>query len=66
VRADNPPVGLLLIHSDRSRGVAMASPFGSEVATITEVSVKDNEVVVHDIWVAMDPGRIVNPAIIEA
>lgn len=50
----------------RARGVAMASPFGSEVATIVEVSLKDGEVVVHHVWVAIDPGSIVNPAIIEA
>jgi isoquinoline 1-oxidoreductase subunit beta len=50
----------------RARGVAMASPFGSEVATIAEVSLRDGEVVVHDVWVAIDPGSIVNPAIIEA
>ncbi|WP_149536329.1 xanthine dehydrogenase family protein molybdopterin-binding subunit [Siccirubricoccus phaeus] len=50
----------------RARGVAMASPFGSEVATIAEVSLKDGAVVVHDVWVAVDPGRMVNPAIIEA
>ncbi|PWC38784.1 molybdopterin cofactor-binding domain-containing protein [Azospirillum sp. TSO22-1] len=52
--------------SRRARGVAMASPFGSEVATIAEVSVKDGAVAVHDVWVAIDPGRIVNPAIIKA
>ncbi|MBW6400164.1 xanthine dehydrogenase family protein molybdopterin-binding subunit [Roseomonas sp. HJA6] len=45
----------------RARGVAMASPFGSEVATIAEVSISEGEVVVHDIWVAIDPGRVVNP-----
>lgn len=50
----------------RARGVAMASPFGSEVATIAEVSVRDGAVVVHDVWVAIDPGRVVNPAIVEA
>ncbi|GAB4064091.1 xanthine dehydrogenase family protein molybdopterin-binding subunit [Ancylobacter sonchi] len=50
----------------RARGVAMASPFGSEVATIAEVSLRDGEVVVHDVWVAIDPGSIVNPAIINA
>nr|WP_246252469.1 xanthine dehydrogenase family protein molybdopterin-binding subunit [Ancylobacter pratisalsi] len=50
----------------RARGVAMASPFGSEVATIAEVSLKQGEVVVHNVWVAIDPGSIVNPAIIEA
>jgi isoquinoline 1-oxidoreductase beta subunit len=52
--------------SRRARGVAMASPFGSEVATIAEVSLRDGGVVVHDVWVAIDPGSIVNPAIIEA
>jgi isoquinoline 1-oxidoreductase subunit beta len=50
----------------RARGVAMASPFGSEVATIAEVSVRDGEVVLHDAWVAIDPSRVVNPAIVEA
>ncbi|MBE9604319.1 xanthine dehydrogenase family protein molybdopterin-binding subunit [Acetobacteraceae bacterium H6797] len=50
----------------RARGVAMASPFGTEVATIAEVSILDGQVKVHDVWVAIDPGSIVNPAIIEA
>jgi isoquinoline 1-oxidoreductase beta subunit len=50
----------------RARGLAMASPFGSEVATIAEVSLRDGEVAVHDLWVAIDPGSIVNPAIIKA
>ncbi|MBF9033292.1 molybdopterin-dependent oxidoreductase [Rhodobacterales bacterium HKCCE2091] len=50
----------------RARGVAMASPFGSEVATIAEVSLDRGRVRVHDIWTAIDPGRIVNPAVIEA
>lgn len=52
--------------SRRARGVAMASPFGSEVATIAEVSMHGSDVVVHHIWVAVDPGSIVNPAIVEA
>ena len=52
--------------SRRARGVAMASPFGSEVAIMAEVSLEGGEVTVHDIWVAIDPGSIVNPAIIEA
>jgi isoquinoline 1-oxidoreductase beta subunit len=50
----------------RARGLAMASPFGSEVATIAEVSIREGEVAVHDVWVAIDPGSIVNPAIIKA
>lgn len=48
----------------RARGVSMASPFGSETATIAEVSLKDGEAKVHDLWIAIDPGSIVNPAII--
>lgn len=50
----------------RARGVAMASPFGSETATIAEVSMQGGEVKVHDLWIAFDPGSIVNPAIIKA
>ena len=50
----------------RARGIAMASPFGSETAAIAEVSIRAGEVVVHDLWQAVDPGSIVNPAIIEA
>lgn len=52
--------------SRRARGVAMASPFGTEVATIAEASITNGEVAVHDVWVAIDPGNVVNPAIIEA
>lgn len=50
----------------RAMGVAMASPFGSETATIAEISVDDHEITVHRLWIAVDPGSIVNPAIIEA
>ncbi|MCJ2093189.1 xanthine dehydrogenase family protein molybdopterin-binding subunit [Methylobacterium sp. J-072] len=49
----------------RARGVSMASPFGSETATIAEVSLKDGEAKVHDLWIAIDPGSIVNPAIVK-
>ncbi|MBT0667471.1 xanthine dehydrogenase family protein molybdopterin-binding subunit [Novosphingobium profundi] len=52
--------------SRRARGLAMASPFGSEAAAVAEVSIKDGQVVVHDIWEAIDPGSIVNPAIVAA
>ncbi|WFU11194.1 xanthine dehydrogenase family protein molybdopterin-binding subunit [Rhizobium sp. CB3090] len=50
----------------RARGIGMASPFGSHTAAIAEVSIQSGEVVVHDVWEAIDPGSIVNPAIIEA
>lgn len=52
--------------SRRARGVAMASPFGSHAAAIAEVSIENGAVRVHDIWEVLDPGQIVNPAIIEA
>ncbi|MDG9885141.1 xanthine dehydrogenase family protein molybdopterin-binding subunit [Pseudomonas sp. GD04058] len=50
----------------RARGVAMASPFGSHAAVIAEVSIENGQVKVHEIWQAIDPGSIVNPAIIDA
>ncbi|MFY9291286.1 MAG: xanthine dehydrogenase family protein molybdopterin-binding subunit [Methylorubrum rhodinum] len=49
----------------RARGVSMASPFGSETATIAEVSLRDGEARVHDLWIAIDPGSVVNPAIVK-
>ncbi|WP_425350099.1 molybdopterin cofactor-binding domain-containing protein [Methylobacterium tarhaniae] len=50
----------------RARGVALASPFGSETATIAEVSVAEGEARVHNLWIAFDPGSVVNPAIVKA
>ncbi|BFG80852.1 xanthine dehydrogenase family protein molybdopterin-binding subunit [Paraburkholderia terrae] len=50
----------------RARGVAMAKAFGTETAVIAEVSIEQGRVKVHDIWEAIDPGSIVNPAIVDA
>ncbi|WP_035641905.1 molybdopterin cofactor-binding domain-containing protein, partial [Bradyrhizobium sp. ORS 375] len=50
----------------RARGLALASPFGSETATIAEVSLEKDEVRVHHLWIAFDPGSIVNPAIVKS
>jgi len=52
--------------SRRARGIGMASPFGSEAAAIAEVSIENGRVRVHDVWEAIDPGKVVNPAIVEA
>lgn len=52
--------------SRRARGIAMASPFGTQTAAIAEVSIKNGQVQVHDVWQSIDPGSIVNPAIVEA
>lgn len=48
----------------RAMGVAMDNPFGSEVAVIAEVSADKGEVRVHRVWIAIDPGSVVNPAIV--
>lgn len=50
----------------RARGIGMASPFGSHTAAIAEVSIREGQVVVHDVWQAIDPGSVVNPAIVDA
>lgn len=50
----------------RARGMAMASPFGSHAAAIAEVSIENGQVRVHQVWEALDPGSVVNPAIVEA
>ncbi len=52
--------------SRRARGIGMASPFGSEAAAIAEVSIENGRVRVHEVWEAIDPGKVVNPAIVEA
>ncbi|MEA9608866.1 molybdopterin cofactor-binding domain-containing protein [Xanthomonas campestris pv. plantaginis] len=52
--------------SQRARGIAMASPFGTQTAAIAEVSIEGGQVRVHELWQAIDPGSIVNPAIIDA
>lgn len=46
--------------------MALASPFGSETATIAEVSIEDGAPRVHNLWIAVDPGSIVNPALLKA
>jgi len=54
-------------HADgtrRARGLSMASPFGSHTATLAEASIAEGAVRVHELWIAIDPGSIVNPGII--
>jgi isoquinoline 1-oxidoreductase beta subunit len=53
--------------SGRARGIAVHQSFGSVVAEVAEVSVsKVGEVRVHRVVCAVDCGRAVNPATIEA
>ena len=51
----------------RFRGIAMVKAFGTYVAEVAEVSVaKDGAVRVHRVVCAVDCGRVVNPATVEA
>jgi isoquinoline 1-oxidoreductase subunit beta len=48
------------------RGLAHFMSFGSYVAAVAEISVKDgNKIKVHRIFAATDPGYVVNPAQVE-
>ncbi|MDB5099028.1 MAG: aerobic-type carbon monoxide dehydrogenase, large subunit-like protein [Cyanobacteria bacterium RYN_339] len=47
-------------------GLAVASPFGSHVAEVAEISIEDGEVRVHRVVAAVDCGQVINPAIVEA
>ena len=52
--ATRPPGG-------RARGLAVYGAYGSVVAQIAEVSLRDRRVQVHKVWCAVDCGRAVNP-----
>jgi len=48
------------------RGIAVVEAFNTYVAEVAEISLdKDKNVKVHRVWVAVDVGQPVNPAIIE-
>lgn len=49
----------------RFHGVAQIMGFGSYVAAVAEVSVKEGQLKIHRIVAATDPGTVVNPAQIE-
>ena len=47
----------------RARGIAIRDAFGTIVAQAAEVSIgEDGRVRVHNVWSAVDPGEVVNPA----
>ncbi len=50
----------------RARGVAVHESFGSFVAHVAEVSVQDGRIRVHRVVVAIDCGRVANPAGVQA
>lgn len=47
----------------RARGIAIRDAFGTIVAQVAEVSLNaDGRVRVHQVWSAVDPGEVINPA----
>jgi CO/xanthine dehydrogenase Mo-binding subunit len=50
----------------RFHGVATHSSFGSFVAEVAEISVKDNQISVHKVTCVVDCGTAVNPDVIKA
>ncbi|MBV8210318.1 MAG: xanthine dehydrogenase family protein molybdopterin-binding subunit [Burkholderiaceae bacterium] len=48
-----------------ARGIALHESFGSIVAQVVEISLKDEEPVVHRVVCAIDCGVVVNPKIVE-
>ena len=50
----------------RSRGIALMEGYDTYMAQVAEISVKDNEITVHKMWVVADLGRMVNPDTVEA
>jgi isoquinoline 1-oxidoreductase beta subunit len=50
----------------RARGIALMEGYGTYMAQVAEVSMKDGAVVVHKVTVAADVGRMVNPDTVEA
>ncbi|MEQ1866730.1 MAG: molybdopterin cofactor-binding domain-containing protein, partial [Micropepsaceae bacterium] len=46
-----------------ARGIAIREAFGTIVAQVAEVSINpDGKVRVHNVWSAVDPGEVINPA----
>lgn len=50
----------------RNRGIALMEGYDTYMAQVAEISVKDNEITVHKMWVAADLGRMINPDTVEA
>jgi isoquinoline 1-oxidoreductase beta subunit len=47
----------------RARGIAMREAFGTIVAQVAEISLNaEGRVHVHNVWSAVDPGEVINPA----
>ncbi len=49
------------VTNERAMGLAASVDAGTPCAQVAEVSIEDNEIVVHRVTVALDPGIAVNP-----
>ncbi|UJH68768.1 xanthine dehydrogenase family protein molybdopterin-binding subunit [Allomuricauda sp. SCSIO 65647] len=49
------------VTNERAMGLAASIDAGTPCAQVAEVSIEDNEIVVHSVTVALDPGIAVNP-----
>ncbi|MBM3269950.1 MAG: xanthine dehydrogenase family protein molybdopterin-binding subunit [Candidatus Sericytochromatia bacterium] len=54
------------VPAGRHRGVAVCASYGSFVAQVAEVSVKEGRPRVHRVTCAIDCGQVINPGIVEA
>ena len=63
---DKSGYGRTKLPAGRAHGLAVHASFGSIVAQVAEVSVKDGELRVHRVTAAVDCGTAVNPLTIEA
>ena len=50
----------------KARGIAVAESFGSVCAQVVEVSLENDSPVVEKVTCAIDAGRLINPALVEA
>jgi isoquinoline 1-oxidoreductase beta subunit len=49
-----------------AKGVALTYSFGTPVAEVVEVTDEDGAIRISRAWIACDPGRVLDPAIVEA
>ena len=54
------------VAAGRSRGMALMEGYGSYLAQVVEISVKDNQITVHKVTVVADVGHMVNPDTVQA
>ena len=54
------------VPAGHARGMALMEGYGTYMAQVAEISVKDGLIKVHRVVVAVDPGQMINPDTVEA